>query len=56
MAYGFGPLRLKKIIGIVDRENKASIRVLEKIGLTFEKFTTYRGFDVAWYVKETEGH
>ncbi len=49
--YGFGPLQLKKIIGIADRENVASIRVLEKLGFTWEKFTTYRDAEVAWYTK-----
>ncbi len=47
--YGFDSLRLPRIIGIADIQNKASIRVLEKVGFKFEKFTTYRGFDVAWY-------
>lgn len=52
LAYGFGGLRLQRIIGIADIENKASIRVLEKVGFTFEKFTTYRDHEVAWYVIE----
>ena len=39
----------RAIIGIADIENKASIRVLEKVGFQFEKVTTYRGHEVAWY-------
>nr|WP_255534583.1 GNAT family N-acetyltransferase [Chryseolinea lacunae] len=35
--YGFNTLRLRKIIGRAMKENRASIRVLEKIGMTFEK-------------------
>src|SRR5205823_10738173 len=42
VAYGFEVLRLHRIVGIADIENKASIRVLEKVGFRFEKFTTYR--------------
>ena len=35
--YGFRILRLKRIVGRVMRENAASVRVLEKIGLEFWK-------------------
>ena len=35
--YGFNTLGLEKIIATVDHPNSASIKVLEKIGLTFEK-------------------
>jgi RimJ/RimL family protein N-acetyltransferase len=52
LAYGFDTRRLQRIIGIADIENKASIRVLEKVGFQFEKFTTYRGHEVAWYAIE----
>ena len=49
IAYGFETLRLPRILGIVDRDNAASIRVLEKTGFRFEKFAAYRGSDTAWY-------
>ena len=52
LAHGFAKLQLKCIVGIVDKENKASIRVLEKVGFTFKKFTTYMDHEVAWYVLE----
>ncbi len=52
VAYGFDVLRLPHIIAFADIENKASIRVLEKVGFRFEKFTTYRDHEVAWYVIE----
>jgi [ribosomal protein S5]-alanine N-acetyltransferase len=52
LTYGFDTLQLQRIIGIADTENKVSIRVLEKVGFTFEKFTTYRDHEVAWYVFE----
>jgi len=37
MVYGFNQLKLSKIIGRAMKENKASIRVLEKTGMRFEK-------------------
>jgi RimJ/RimL family protein N-acetyltransferase len=52
VAYGLGELRLRRVIGIAEVENKASIRVLEKAGFTFERFTTYLGNEVAWYAGE----
>jgi RimJ/RimL family protein N-acetyltransferase len=52
LTHGFGTLRLQRVIGIADVENKASMRVLEKVGFTLEKLTSYRGHDVAWYVLE----
>jgi len=35
--HGFEKLRLSRLICLIDRENLASIRVAEKIGMTFEK-------------------
>lgn len=37
LQYGFEVLKLNRIIGRAMEENKASIKVLEKIGLQFEK-------------------
>jgi RimJ/RimL family protein N-acetyltransferase len=50
VAYGVDNLQIQRIVGIADIENQASIRVLEKVGFRFEKFTTYRDHEVAWYV------
>jgi len=52
LAYGFDVLRLPRIIGMADAENKASIRVLEKVGFRFEKLTTEKDYQIAWYVAE----
>lgn len=44
--YGFEKLNLKSIIGRAMAENKASIKVLEKLGMHFEKefdFENHRG-------------
>ena len=35
--YGFEELHLSRLICLIDRENRASIRVASKIGMTFEK-------------------
>lgn len=35
--YGFEQLGLKRLICLIDRDNQASIRVAEKIGMAFEK-------------------
>ncbi len=52
--YGFNPLGLKRMIGMVMPENIASARVLEKIGMTFVEMTVDQGDQVAIYVIERE--
>jgi len=49
--YGFDHLELKKIIAIAMKENKASIRVMQKIGMEFDKFAPYEegSEDAIWY-------
>lgn len=51
LKYGFDKLQLKRIIAIAVKENKASIKVMEKIGMKFDKFAPYDlgGEDAAWY-------
>jgi len=51
LTYGFDKLKLKKIIAIAMKENKASIRVMEKVGMEFDKFTPYESGseDAVWY-------
>ena len=41
--YGVNELKMKKILGRAMKENKASIRVLEKIGLEYEKEFDFKG-------------
>lgn len=50
--FGLTTLKLSRIIGTADVENKASRRVLEKVGMRFEKVTTDGKQEVAWYVFE----
>jgi ribosomal-protein-alanine N-acetyltransferase len=37
LEYGFEKLGLARLVCLIDRDNKASIRVAEKIGMTYEK-------------------
>ena len=43
LQYGFNDLGLSMIVGIVHPENRASQRVLEKVGLQFIEETEYFG-------------
>lgn len=52
MAYGFEEMGLKRIIGWVLPENAGSIRVLEKLGLSFEKEIMEDGMRVLQYAAE----
>ena len=47
--HGFESLRLREIFAHADRENLASIRVLEKCGLKFVKPIVYDGHDAFLY-------
>ena len=47
LQYGFNDLGLSMIVGIVHPENRASQRVLEKVGLQFIEETEY--FDMTCY-------
>ncbi|MDN3694559.1 GNAT family N-acetyltransferase [Chryseobacterium tructae] len=43
LKYGFDKLHLKKIVGRAMSENIASIKVLQKLGLTFDKEFDFNG-------------
>ena len=49
--YGFEVLQLKKIVAIAMKEHKASIRVMEKVGMEFYKYAPYEpgSEDAVWY-------
>jgi ribosomal-protein-alanine N-acetyltransferase len=50
LPYGFERLGLRRIIGLVDPNNPASARVLQKVGLTFDGMEEYLGAPMARYV------
>lgn len=47
--YGFKKLNLKRIIGRAMKENIASIKVLQKIGLEYEKDIEFEGKEAVIY-------
>jgi [ribosomal protein S5]-alanine N-acetyltransferase len=49
MRDGFSRAGLERIVAIAQPENRASIHVMEKLGMTFERETTHHGFRVALY-------
>jgi [ribosomal protein S5]-alanine N-acetyltransferase len=53
--YGFDSIELPYILGAAQRQNVASIRVLEKLGMTFDRKTIFREvpMDVYKIVKPT---
>lgn len=55
MAYGFEQLNLPRIVAIAQPPNHRSIRVMEKLGMHFEKMSTdRRGIKVVYYAKNRE--
>jgi ribosomal-protein-alanine N-acetyltransferase len=52
VVYGFDELALRRIVAVTNAENVASQRVLEKVGMRFERMTTYRGTPVRLYAIE----
>ena len=46
---GFEQLKFPYILGIVERENVASVRVLEKLGMKYKKGTLFHGFKMDIY-------
>lgn len=49
LKYGFETVRLHRIVAIAKPENIASIRVIQKVGMTYEKDAHYYGVDVVYY-------
>ncbi len=50
LQYGFEHLLLERIIGLVDPQNTASIRVLEKLGMVRDGLITYHGEETLKYI------
>ena len=56
LRHGFEELGLESVVGIVHPENKASQRVLEKLGMKFMEQTRYFGMDCYRYAIERPGY
>jgi ribosomal-protein-alanine N-acetyltransferase len=52
---GFGPLGFASIRGSTDADNGSSVRVMEKLGFTFERRAVVRGLDTVFFVLERSG-
>lgn len=50
--YGFDVLRLHRIVGLTMPENVASQRVLEKIGLRYEKDAVFFGITCKYFARD----
>ena len=50
LRYGFEQIGLKLIIALAHPENKASRRVMEKLGMSFTGLARYFGMDLCRYV------
>lgn len=51
MEYGFQQWGFPRLISVCQTENKASIRIMEKLGMEFERSFQHEGFDVVCYSK-----
>lgn len=49
LKYGFLEAKLERIVAIAKPENTASVRVIQKVGMTYQKSTRYYGHDVVYY-------
>ena len=52
LADAFGRSGLDRVVAVAQKENRASTRVMEKIGMRCERETTHRGFRVVLYSVE----
>jgi ribosomal-protein-alanine N-acetyltransferase len=50
--YGFSTLRLKRIVAMIEEDNRRSIRVAEKIGMRAGASETFHGIPVIAYFAE----
>ena len=50
LKYGFEKQKLEEIVAVTLQENIASRKVLEKIGLQYQRLAHYYGFDVLFFV------
>ncbi len=49
LRFGFEDRRFHRIVALAKPENNASIRVMEKLGMHFEMYTTHYNIDVIQY-------
>jgi RimJ/RimL family protein N-acetyltransferase len=54
LTYGFRQKHFPRVVAITKPGNLASIRVMQKLGMDFEKEAQYYGFDVVQYAIERD--
>ncbi|MFN6465295.1 MAG: GNAT family N-acetyltransferase [Nostoc sp. DedVER02] len=55
LKFGFWEVKLDRIVAIADPENIASVRVIQKLGMKYEKNTRHYGHNVVYYaISHTE--
>jgi ribosomal-protein-alanine N-acetyltransferase len=54
LAYGFEVSKLERIVAIAQAANRDSLRVMEKIGMRFEREALHKGIRVVLYAIECE--
>jgi len=54
LRYGFEEHRFERIVAVAKPENAASIHVMEKVGMRYEKHTSYYDIDVVQYILARE--
>jgi ribosomal-protein-alanine N-acetyltransferase len=54
--YGFDVIKLERIVAVAKPENIASLRVMEKVGLKYEKDAYYYENDVVYYSISREAY
>lgn len=50
--HAFETLKLPRLIAIAHPPNRPSIRIMEKLGMTFRKMDNFQGTEVVYYVVE----
>jgi ribosomal-protein-alanine N-acetyltransferase len=56
LKYGFEVVKLERIVAIAKPENLASRRVMEKVGMKYEKNAHFYGYDVVYYALSREAY
>jgi ribosomal-protein-alanine N-acetyltransferase len=54
LRYGFETVGLPRIVAVADPANRGSTRVMEKVGMRFEKTAPFQGEDSLWYALSRE--
>lgn len=55
MQYGFRRWDFPRLISVAQPENKPSLRIMEKLGMEFERSFEHEGFEVVCYSKANPG-